>query len=332
MNKRSSLQSVAYLFIVVALFLLPTFGLGPYALHLCIVMAMNVILASSLRLIFLTGQMSLAHGAMMTVGAYTSALLVMKLGFSSWLALLLCGFPAAILALIIGYPLTKLKGMYFAMVTIFIAQILQLVGAQWRGLTGGAVGIFNIPGPDPVVIPGVLKADFSAKADFYYLVLILTIVSLLIFWAIERSRVGLTFRGLSQSDSMTESVGIDTATYKVLAFVIGCFFPGLTGGFYSQYVSAIAPDTFAFLFTIYILIYMIVGGSGKFLGPIVGAAILTILPEIARPLKEYVPFLFAAILMLVIFFFPGGIMGLPERLRQITGRARTKEEVQHAGN
>jgi branched-chain amino acid transport system permease protein len=256
---------------------------------------------------------------------------VMKLGFSSWLALLLCGFPAAILALIIGYPLTKLKGMYFAMVTIFIAQILQLVGAQWRSLTGGAVGIFNIPGPDLIVIPGLLKADFSTKVDFYYLVLILTIVSLLIFWAIERSRVGLTLRGLSQSDSMTESVGIDTASYKVLAFVIGCFFPGLTGGFYSQYVSAIAPDTFAFLFTIYILIYMIVGGSGKFLGPIVGAAILTVLPEIARPLKEYVPFLFAAILMMVIFFFPRGMMGLPEQLREIMIKSRERR-VQHAGD
>jgi branched-chain amino acid transport system permease protein len=331
MNKRSSLQSITYLFIIVVLFLLPTFGLGPYALHLCIVMAMNVILASSLRLIFLTGQMSLAHGAMMTIGAYTSALLVMRLGLSSWLSLLFSGIPAAILALIIGYPLAKLKGMYFAMVTIFIAQILQLVGAQWRSLTGGAVGIFNIPGPDPIVIPGLLKADFSTKVDFYYLVLILTIVSLLIFWAIERSRVGLILRGLSQSDSMTESVGIDTASYRVLAFAIGCFFPGLTGGFYSQYVSAIAPDTFAFLFTIYILIYMIVGGSGKFLGPIVGAAVLTVLPEIARPLKEYVPFLFAAILMIVIFFFPRGMMGLPEQLREIMIKSR-KRRVQHAGD
>jgi branched-chain amino acid transport system permease protein len=328
MNKKSSLQFLTYLFIVVVLFLLPSFGLGPYALHLCIVMAMNVILASSLRLIFLTGQMSLAHGAMMTVGAYTSALLVMKLGFSSWLALILSGFPAAILALIIGYPLSKLKGMYFAMVTIFIAQILQLVGAQWRSLTGGAVGIFNIPGPDAVGIPGLFTFDFSTKVDFYYLVLILVVLSLVILWAIERSRVGLTLRGLSQSDSMAESVGIDTASYRVLAFAIGCFFPGITGGFYSQYVSAIAPDTFAFLFTIYILIYMIVGGSGKFLGPIVGAAILTILPEVARPLREYVPFLFAGILMLAIFFFPKGMMGLPEQLREIKSKTH-KRQAQH---
>ena len=317
--------------VVVVLFLVPSFGFGPYALHLCIMMAMNVILASSLRLIFLTGQMSLAHGAMMTIGAYTTALLVIKLGVSSWLALLLAGFPGALLALVIGYPFSKLKGMYFAMVTIFLAQILQLVGAQWRSLTGGAVGIFNIPGPDPIVIPGLLKMDFSSKTDFYYLVLVLTFVSLLLFRAIERSRIGLILRGLSQSNSMAESVGIDTASYKVLAFVIGCFFPGLTGGFYCQYVSAIAPDTFSFLFTIYILIYMVVGGSGKFLGPIIGAAVLTILPEIARPLKEYVPFVFAAILMLVIFFFPKGMMGLVERLKQMVTRSRPKE-VRNVGS
>ncbi len=329
MNKKYSYQRLAYLIVVIVLFLVPTFGFGPYALHLFIVMAMNVILASSLRLIFLTGQMSLAHGAMMTIGAYTATLLVIKLGVSSWLALLLSGFPAALLALVVGYPFSKLKGMYFAMVTIFLAQILQLVGAQWRGLTGGAVGIFNIPGPDPIVIPKLLTIDFSSKTDFYYLILVLALVSLLIFRAIERSRIGLILRGLSQSDSMAESVGIDTASYKVLAFVIGCFFPGLTGGFYCQYVSAIAPDTFAFLFTIYILIYMIVGGSGKFMGPVIGASVLTILPEIARPLKEYVPFVFAAILMLVIFFFPHGMMGLPERIRQITTRTK---EVRHAGS
>jgi branched-chain amino acid transport system permease protein len=331
MNRRPSPQLLACALVVVALFLVPTFGFGPYVLHLCIMMAMNVILASSLRLIFLTGQMSLAHGAMMTIGAYTAALLVIRLGLSSWLALLLAGFPGALLALVVGYPFSKLKGMYFAMVTIFLAQILQLVGAQWRGLTGGAVGIFNIPGPDPILISGLFSADFSSKADFYYLVLILTLISLQIFRAIERSRIGLTLRGLRQSDSMAESVGIDTASYKVLAFVVGCFFPGLAGGFYCQYVSAIAPDTFSFLFTIYILVYMVVGGAGRFIGPILGAAILTILPEIARPLKEYVPFVFAAILMLVIFFFPKGMMGLAERLGQLATRNRAKE-MSHAGS
>ncbi len=331
MNRKPPLPMLTCVFIVVVLFLLPTFGFGPYALHLCIMMAMNVILASSLRLIFLTGQMSLAHGAMMTIGAYTAALLVIKLGVSSWLALLLAGLPGALLAVVVGYPFSKLRGMYFAMVTIFLAQILQLVGAQWRSLTGGAVGIFNIPGPDPIIVPGLLRAEFSSKADFYYLILVIALFSLLAFRAIERSRVGLTLRGLSQSDSMAESVGIDTSSYKVLAFVIGCFFPGLTGGFYCQYVSAIAPDTFSFLFTIYVLIYMIVGGAGKFLGPIFGASILTLLPEIARPLKEYVPFVFAAILMLVIFFFPHGMMGLPERLRQVMAGVRVRE-VSRAGN
>jgi branched-chain amino acid transport system permease protein len=315
MNKKISFRFLGYGTLVLVLFLVPAFGFGPYALHLFITMAMNVILASSLRFIFLTGQMSLAHGAMMTIGAYTAALLVVRFSFSSWLALLFAGIPGTILALIVGFPFSKLKGMYFAMVTIFLAQIVTLIGAQWRGLTGGAVGIFNISGPDPIEIPGLLKVDFSSKVDFYYLVLVITLISLLILRTIERSRVGLTLRGIQQSDSMAESIGINTISYKVLAFTIGCFFPGLTGGFYCQYVSAIAPDTFAFLFTIYILVYMVVGGTGKFMGPVLGASILTILPEIARPLREFVPFLFAGILMLVIFFFPGGMVGLWKRLR-----------------
>ncbi len=326
MNKKQHpAQLLAYALVVAVLFLFPTFGLGEYALHLCIMMAINIILASSLRLVFLTGQMSLGHGAMMTVGAYTAALLTMKLGMSSWLALLLAGVPSALLALAVGYPFSKLKGMYFAMVTIFLSQILQLVGSQWRSLTGGTVGLFNIPGPAPVVIPGILRADFSSKVDFYYLVLIITVISLVVFRAIESSRIGLTFRGVAQSDSMTESIGVDTASYKVLAFVIGCFFPGLAGGFYCQYVSAIAPDTFAFMFTVYILIYMIVGGSSKFMGPILGAAVLTILPEVARPLKEYMPIAFAGILIAVIFFFPKGIMGLVDDVAHIGSRNRRRE-------
>ena len=133
-------------------------------------------------------------------------------------------------------------------------------------------------------------------------------------WAIEHSRVGLTFRGIQQADSLAESVGINTTSYKVLAFTVGGFFAGLIGAFYAQYISTLDPTAFSFLFTIYILIYMIVGGAGSFLGPIIGAAFLTLVPEVARPLKSYMPLLFAAILMVIIFFMPEGLVGLPKRL------------------
>ena len=142
------------------------------------------------------------------------------------------------------------------------------------------------------------------------------VVSLLILYAVEKSRIGMILRGVQQADSLSESVGIDTAGFKVLAFTVGCFFAGLMGGFYSHYISAINPDAFSFLYTINILVYMTVGGDKKFIGPILGAAVLTILPEVSRPLKAFEPFLFAAVLIAVIFFVPEGMAGLPNLLRK----------------
>jgi len=276
----------------------------------------NVVLASSLRLINLSGQMSLAHGGMMTIGAYTSTLLVMKLGLSSWAALPLAGLAAAFVASLVGFPFVRLKGIYFSIVTIFFSEMVVLTAQQWQGLTGGSTGIFNIPRPNPIDIPRILTIAFSSKGDFYYLALVLMLISLLILYAVENSRIGLTFQGIQQTDSLAESVGINTIGYKVLAFSIGSFFAGITGGFYSHYISAISPDAFSFLFTIYILVYMTVGGEKRFIGPILGAVVLTLLPEFLRPLKAFVPFFFAAVLIAVIFFMPEGMAGLPERTKR----------------
>ena len=286
-----------------------------YLLHLLIIVMMNVVLASSLRLINLSGQLSLAHGGMVTVGAYTAALLVVKMGVSSWLALLAAGLMAAVVSCLVGFPFTRLKGIYFTMVSIFFVQIITLVVQEWRSLTGGASGMYGIPRPD-----GFLGITFGSKTSFYYLMLALTLGSLVVLWGVERSRIGMTFRGIQQADSLAESVGVNTMGYKVAAFTIGGFFAGLMGGFYVQYVSALDPTAFAFLFTIYILIYMIVGGAGSFIGPIIGATFLTVLPEVARPLESYMPFVFAAILILVIFLMPEGLVGLPQRVRSVFPR------------
>lgn len=329
MNKRILIWISGYGVLIVFMFFLPFFFPGPYVIHVLIFTVMNIILASSLRLINLSGQLSLAHGGMMTIGAYTSTLLVVKLGLSSWVALLLAGFSAAVIACLVGFPFVRLKGIYFAIVTIFLTAMVTLTAQQWRSLTGGSSGIYNIPRPDPIVIPGILNITFTSSVNCYYLVLVIMLVSLIILYAIEHSRIGLTFLGIQQSDSLAESVGMNTAGFKVLAFSIGCFFAGLIGGFYSQYIMSINPDTFGFLFTIYILIYMVVGGAGRFIGPILGAFILTLLPEVTRPLKEFQPFFFAGVLMLVIFFMPEGIVGLPGRLKVVAGRL-FREREEHA--
>lgn len=317
MNRRAkSIRVLGYSTGVIMLFLLPLFIKGPYAIHILILVGINIILASSLRLIHTSGQLSLGHGGMMLIGAYVSTLLVMKLGLSSWAALVLAGLAAAGLAFLVGFPFARLKGIYFAMITMFLAAVIILAAEQWRSLTGGSSGITNIPRPGPIVIPGLLNMDFASKVDFYYFILVLTLATLLILYAIERSRIGLTWLTIQQNDSLAESIGVNTAALKVLGFSIGCFFAGIAGAFYSQYIGVVNPGIFGFIFAIYVVVYMIVGGVRRFSGPILGAFILTLLPELVAGLARYQPFVFVAILMLIIFFLPDGLIDLPKRLKR----------------
>ncbi len=242
MNRKGGAQLGVAIALLVVLVLVGVVVQGQYLLHLFIVMMMNIVLASSLRLINLSGQLSLAHGGMVTLGAYTAALLVMKLDTSSWLALVAGGALAAVVSFLIGFPFTRLKGIYFTMVSIFFVQIIVLTVQQWRSLTGGASGLYGIPRPD-----GFLGIVFKSKPSFYFLILGIAVVSLGIMWAIEHSRVGLTFRGIQQADSLAESVGVNTTTYKVLAFTLGGFFAGIIGAFYAQYISTLDPTAFSFL-------------------------------------------------------------------------------------
>jgi branched-chain amino acid transport system permease protein len=317
MNKKRYLKYSGYGALIIFLFIIPIVIKAPYQIHIIIMAGVSVIAASSLRLIASSGQLSLAHAGMMAIGAYTSTLLVMRLGISSWVALVLGGVAAAFVALLVAYPFLRIKGLYFIIITAFLGEIIRLIIEQWRSLTGGVSGIINIPRPDSIVIPGLINIEFASKADFYYFILVLVLVILAIIYAMEHSRIGLTLSSIRQADNLAESIGINTIKFKVIVFCVGSLFAGLAGAFYSQYVGVVAPSVFGFFYAIYIVVYMEVGGSQKFLGPIIGAILLTLIPEYFRGLREYQPFLFAAILILVIFFLPGGLVNLPQRLKPL---------------
>ena len=145
-------------------------------------------------------------------------LLVTKLGFTSWGALLISGLAAAFLALLVGFPFMRIRGIYFSLVTVFLAEVVRLTIEQWRGVTGGTMGITGIPVPDAIVIPGVLRADFASKTQFYYLALVLAAFSLGLLYLLERSKFSQIFASIEQADFLADSVGISSARFKVLAF------------------------------------------------------------------------------------------------------------------
>ncbi len=309
---------------IVFLFAIPLFVEDDYLLHILIVVAINVMLATSLRTITTTGQFSMGHAGFMAVGGYTSALLVMKLGLSFWLALPLAGVAAGLLALIVGYPFVRVKRAYFAMLTLFAGEVIRLVIVQWTSLTGGSAGLLNIPPPDPLPIPGLLSIAFNSKQAYYFLVLILTLIILLFLYRIERTRTMACFLTIEQNDEVAESVGIDTASFKVLSLCIGSFLAGIAGSFYAHYVLVLSPTSFSVLQSVDMLVFVIVGGRRSFCGPILGAVVLTLIPEVFRGLQEYQPFVFAGIVFAIIFCLPAGIVGLPDLIKPLVSRMRRK--------
>lgn len=308
-------KALGTLALLVLLCLVPLFIKQNYVIHVLIMSGVGIVLASSLRFVFLGGQLSLGHGGMVSLGAYFSTITVMNLGFSFWLALPLAGIFVMVVSFLTGYLFTRLKGFYFAMVTMFLTMVVQLVAEQWRGLTGGVGGLTNIPRPGAI---GLL--NFDSKADYYYLMLAITVVSLLIMYSLEYSRFGFTLASVRESEALTASVGVNVRSYKVSAFAIGGFFAGVTGSFYAHYYTALSPSSFTFMLSINVLIYMVVGGRLRFIGPIIGAFVLTVVPELGRGLREYQPFIFAAVLLVIIMFLPMGLVSLPARFRALFRR------------
>jgi branched-chain amino acid transport system permease protein len=313
MSKREQIKSFGIAALIVFLFCVPLFLKNVYWLHILCLAWINVLLASSLRTINLTGELSLGQVGFMLIGAYASALLSMRMGVSVWLAILLGGLLAAIVALVLGYPILRTKGVYFSVLTFLVAEIFRLSMWYTPSLSGGPAGLSKIPPPGVINILGITAIAFTTKSAYYYLLLVIVLISLVILFRVERS-LGFVWMSIRQNDSLAESVGINVIGYKLVAFVVGCFFAGITGALFAHFMHLLTTDVtamFGMLMSIYVVIYMVVGGQAKFAGPIVGAVVLTLVPEFARPLKEYQPIIFGALVIFIIFFMRQGLIALP---------------------
>jgi branched-chain amino acid transport system permease protein len=313
MSKRQQIKSFVTVALIAFLFCVPLFLKNLYWMYVFSLAWINVLLASSLRTINLAGELSLAQAGFMLIGAYASALLSLKMGLSVWLTMLVGGLLAALVALVLGYPILRTKGAYFSVLTLLVAEIFRLSMWYMPRLSGGPAGLSNIPTPGPINIFGITTITFETKSAYYYLLLVIVLLSLIILFRVERS-LGLTWMAIRQNDSLAESVGINIMGYKLLAFVVGCFFAGIAGALFAHFMHLLTTDVtamFAMLTSIYVVIYMVVGGQARFAGPIIGAVVLTLMPEFSRPLKEYQPIIFGALVIFIIFFMREGLISLP---------------------
>jgi branched-chain amino acid transport system permease protein len=284
--------------------------LGDYYIHVFALVLINIILAASLRPSLNCGQLNIGHSAFMCVGAYTSALLAKHYALPFELTLLAGALLATVVGLIVGYPSLRLRGVYFAMVTVAFVEVIRLIAAIWVPLTRGNSGLSGIPKPN------LLGITLVSKSSQYYLAVGLTALALFILWRLERSRLGLTWRSIGLADNLAQSLGVNVAAHKLLAFAVGCFFAGVAGAFYAHFIRFLFPPEFGFLVATNILVYNFVGGRGHFVGPIVGATFLSLLSEPFRG-SAYETIFFSIAMLLTILFLPGGLITLPGKLAQL---------------
>jgi branched-chain amino acid transport system permease protein len=328
--KSTFAKSAGLVALVVFLFLLPVFVKQPYYFHIFIITLLYIIVVSSLRTIALSGQVSVGHAAFMGIGAYFSGVISKELGWIPWFTIPLGGLAAMFAAVLIGYPFTRVRAIYFSMVSLFggiaIVNIIR-VAQKWTG----AIGLSDIPPLSPIAIPGIISITFlGEKVPYYYFTLLLTLVCLFVLYRIEHCRIGMTWKSIAQSHMVASSVGVDEAGYRVLAFAVGCFFAGIAGAWYAHYNLVLTAPTFGFLPSIFLVMYMLVGGRDRFGGPIIGTAILVMVPELFRSLKEFAPLVLGAIMVIVVFLMPQGIAGLLDQIRAQHGDIGKRKESRRA--
>jgi branched-chain amino acid transport system permease protein len=291
---------------------LPFWLASPYFLHVVIMAGIFAVLALSLNLLLgYTGQLSLGHAAFFGIGAYTSALLTLRLVWSFWAALPGAAAAAGLAGWFIGRLALKLRGAYFVLVTISFAGVISLVSINWMDLTNGPLGLPGVPAPE--LGPWSLRT----KSAYYYLVLAAVGLSYLACRRLVRSRIGRAFVALRENESLAESVGVDVTHYLVLAAVVSAALAGMAGSLYAHYTRFVSPEVFLFTYTVTMVIMVVAGGKGTLAGPLVGAAIFTALPEALRAATswQWQMLAYGVLLVLLVFFLPRGIVPALAALR-----------------
>lgn len=286
-----------------------------YYLQILTVIGINIILAVGLNLISgYTGQLSLGHSAFMGIGAYTATLLFLELNVPFLISLLAGAIFAAFFGFIIGVPTLRLKGDYLAIATLGFAEITKNILLNMK-ITGGPMGLRGIPKKTNIFI--------------VYIAVALVIFSLN---RIINSRVGKSFIAIREDELAAEAMGINTTYYKILAFTIGAFYAGIAGGLYAFFFRYINPNEFGFSKSIEILCMIVLGGMGNIYGSILGAIIITVLPELLRSISpvisQYRMVFYGLSLVVLMIIRPEGILSNDMSFKSLTKNKKTKERRQ----
>lgn len=290
----------------------------PFPRHLMIMIFLYSTMGLAWNLIGgYAGQISLGHAIFFGTGAYTSTLLLMKLGVCPWIGMLAGALLSVGIAFVIGYPCFKLAGHYFAIATIAIGEIAMVLMINWDW-AGGAIGLTL-----PILDEGFWNFQFhTTKAPYYYIAFGIMVIGLLITYGVDRSKLGFYFKAIKGDLEGARSLGINTHRYKFYALALSAILTSICGSFYAQYVLFIDPDsTFPLLLSVVLCLVATLGGVGTVFGPVIGAAILIPISEGTRIYlggggKGTDLIFYGLLIMIISIYQPLGVIGLAKRFKK----------------
>ena len=298
------IRMVALASLIIGLCIIPFFA-RPYMVEVIMIYFLYIILAQSYRLIVTIHDWNLYHIVMYGVGAYTSGMLAKNFGIPVFVAIPIGGAMASLVGVAITMLLMRTRGWGFYIATYGVAEFIRLSWLKFRNPFGGSTGIIDIPYPP--VLAGI---NFSARIPYYFFSLVVMLAILYMLYRIEKSRIGDSFKAISMDPLLAESTGISIPRHRLLACAIGSFCAGIAGGLLVHRLGAVDPRMFGMVTTLYLLIWVVVGGTNTFWGPIIGVTVMQTLFEVSRPLIQIRPMFFGLSVIFVLLFMPGGMESL----------------------
>ncbi len=302
--------------IILLVLALPLIFQSAYSRHILVSAGIFALLSIGLNFVMgFMGQTPFGYPVFFGIGAYTTALGFTYLHTNFWHGLIAAPLAAGIFGFLIGYPSLRLRGHYFAIVTLAFAEIVGLILNNWVSFTRGSMGIPGIPSPR-VVIPGLIDFSINREIRWYYLVVGLCALCLLATRNLLHSHLGESLLAIRENEDLAEAVGINSFRYKLGAFIIGAVMGGVAGCVYAHYYNLVSPDLVGFYYITTIFAMVIIGGRGTLLGPVLGAILFTALPEYLRAAKTMRLVIFGLIMLLGVIYMPRGIYGLIVDIRE----------------
>jgi len=276
--------------------------------------ALLAIASAGVWLTFYIGRINIGQGAFALIGAYVSAILVVKVGWSFWISLPAAGLFAAVVAILIGLPILRLRGVYFAMITLVLTQVVTLT-ALALPITNGARGISNIPLPSGISVFGIpILPDFAAmestKLAFYYTACIIMLLTYAALYRLVNSRLGHLCRSMQQNEELASSIGVNISYIRIVIFAISSFFGGLGGAMFGSIAQSVYPSSFQVADSVNFMLNCFLGGLGYVFGPMLGTLVLYFGWDLLFEFGKYQMLIYSTILIIIIRFLPNGLLSI----------------------